>query len=212
MGTEREREQIGRIAVVDDLLGTIYNEQNAERHRLQPSDAIPLSGLRSLTPDDYEGLNAVERKRLLHNLVQTGGVEIPEFLRQHLRLFSGDLDIASGPTLVVREAKLMTSMQSAIGQASQKLEEEFKAAPIRPVGGAPGLSVPPKNAQGLFEIRDPRELANCPGMVSIPDSGNFANPKLPSKEEFALMSQEELIALASDLKYETGPGDLRANL
>ena len=38
-------------------------------------------------------------------------------------------------------------------------------------------------------------------MVNIPDSGNFANPELPSEEELATMNDEDLRALASQLKF-----------
>ncbi len=38
-------------------------------------------------------------------------------------------------------------------------------------------------------------------MVNIPDSGLFLNPKLPSDSELQTMTEEELIQLASDLKF-----------
>jgi hypothetical protein len=130
---------------------------------------------------------------------------MPDFLRQHLRLFSQSGDVAAGPTLDVRDAKLKTSIQGALGLISEKLKEleekEPKAAPPRPVGGAPGVAPPAKNAAGLFEISDPRELAQVSGMVNIPDSGNFANPELPSEAELATMSDGELRVLASQLKF-----------
>ena len=130
---------------------------------------------------------------------------MPDFLREHLNLSSQAGEVAAGPTFDVRDAKLQTSIQGALGLISEKLKEleenEPKAAPPRPVGGAPGFAPPPKNAAGLFEITDPRELAQVSGMVSIPDSGNFANPNLPSEEELSTMSDEELRVLASQLKF-----------
>lgn len=129
---------------------------------------------------------------------------MPDFLRDHLRLFSQAGDVAAGPTLDVRDAKLRTSIQGALGLISEKLKElgekEPKAAPPRPVGGAP-VAPPAKNAAGLYVINDPRELAQVSGMVNIPDSGNFANPELPSEEELATMNDEDLRALASQLKF-----------
>ena len=130
---------------------------------------------------------------------------MPDFLRDHLRLFSQAGAVAAGPTLDVRDAKLQTSIQGALGLISEKLreleEKEPKAAPPRPVGGAPGVAPPAKNAAGLYVINDPRELAHVSGMVSIPGSGNFANPELPSEDELLTMSDEDLRALASQLKF-----------
>ena len=113
--TELEAEKLRRIKEIDGILGKIFNEQNAIRHELRPSDEIPLSDLRSLTPDNYESVSPEDRKRLLTHLTAMGGEGIPEFLRQHLRLFSQSGDVAVGPTLDVRDAKLQTSIQGAMG-------------------------------------------------------------------------------------------------
>ena len=122
---------------------------------------------------------------------------MPDFLREHLDLSSQAGEVAAGPTFDVRDAKLQTSIQGALGLISEKLKELGpKAAPPRPVGGAPGVAPPAKNAAGLHEISDPRELALVSGMVSIPDSGKFANPELPSEDELATMEEEELTLLA----------------
>ena len=111
------------------------NQQNARADR----PVLSLADLRSLSPQDYREISQEGRKRLLTHLVSTGGAGVPDFLRDHLRLFSQAGDVAAGPTLDVRDAKLRTSIQGALGLISEKLKElgekEPKAAPPRPVGG-----------------------------------------------------------------------------
>ena len=128
--------------------------------------------MRSLTPELYETLSEEDRRLLLKQLKG----KMPDFLREHLGLSPG---VAAGPTVEFQDVKLEITSGPVSGVSGSVAEKI--AAPARPTGGAPSVSLPSKNSAGLYEIRDPRELAQVSGMVSIPDSGNFANPELPSE-------------------------------
>ena len=82
------------------------------------------------------------------------------------------------------------------------------AREVEPTGGAPGLSLPEKDANGRWVIHDMRELSSVSGPVVLPNGRVYANPELPDPDDVGDLSHEEYENLAEQLNYDPGAFDL----
>ena len=83
-------------------------------------------------------------------------------------------------------------LSNALAPINENLRLEMGVKRTQPTGGAPG-DVPPDQVDGVYVIRDPRELVRTQGeIVRLPNGTTFANPQLPTTTAIAQMNEEQL--------------------